>query len=105
MLFALLDEIEAELALLETQSVRTELRLNQVTAALYVGLHLLQRFTGDEDVDAAIAKLLRLVQIINLTRTMLITLNAASGGWGLVFAGIGALGSVFTIGDLMGSVM
>jgi hypothetical protein len=103
-LYELLQLIDGKLDEVSAKARRTDLNVSRAITALSTALLLVRRLSGDEDVDAAVTKLLRLIQTLNMLRTMMIAVNAASGPWGLLFAGIGAVGTIFTVGDMVGSL-
>ena len=73
--------------------------IRQVQAILFRTLSLLRRAGLPENVDDAIAKVQRLIAILNALRLTLIAVQAASGPYGWALAAVGAAGTIATAMD------
>jgi hypothetical protein len=104
-LYELLQLVDGKLDQLEAKAQRTSLSVSRAIVGVTTMLQIVQRLSGDEDLDAAIGKMIRLIQIANMLRTTMLVMTASAGPWGLLFAGISAIGTVFTAGDLIGSLV
>lgn len=90
---------------LEVNVEKAYTEIRRVQALLYRTLGLLQRMGGgDEDIMRVIAKLQRLIAIMNMVRLTAIAMHTAMGpvGWGL--AAVGLAGTVMTSMDFADSV-
>jgi len=68
---------------------------------LYRSISLLGRLGLPENIDAAIAKVQRLVMVIRLLHTAAIALEAASGPIGWALALVGVASALLSTGDLI----
>jgi len=104
-IYTIIQDIAAELEQVKRDSKTTEVTLSRVIVGMTTALQIIKRASGgNEDVENMINMMQKAIQIANLLRMQMILLNAASGPWGLVFAGIGAIGTIFTMGDMVGSL-
>jgi len=76
----------------------------RLQTVLYRGLGLMRRLGLPPEIDAAIAKIQRLIGILNTLRLTMIAVHAASGpiGWALALIGVATFALDF--GDFMTSV-
>lgn len=86
---------------LELNVEQTVSELRRVEGLLFRSLGLLRRLSGNEDINAAISKIQRLVLVIRLAHSAIIALQAASGplGWAWAITGMGA--AALTAGDVI----
>jgi hypothetical protein len=104
-IYELVQQINAELDTVQVKGQRTDVTLSRVVITATAVLSLIKRMSGgNEDVDAFINVLLRLIHTANLLRTAMIAVNAASGPVGWVFAGVGIVASIFSVTDMVGTL-
>jgi len=79
---------------LEQQTQRTSPKLSQAISLAYGLLSIFKRMGLPDDVEAGISRVMRLISVLNMLRTSMIALEAASGPIGWALAAIGAVGTV-----------
>ncbi len=86
---------------LELNVEKTTSSIRRLEGLLYRSMGLLKRFSGDENIDAAITKIQQLVLFIRLLHSAIIYLEAATGPIGWAFAAVGVVSAGFAVGDIM----
>lgn len=76
-----------------------EVSIEHVMVAVYGALGLLRRLTGNEQVEEAITKIMRLIATIRMLQTAILALEVSSGPVGVGLAAIGVLGTGLTMSE------
>jgi hypothetical protein len=87
---------------LEINTEEAMVELRKVQTAIFRVLGLLRKHFGDDDFDAIMNNLMKLLTLVNQIRLAVIALEIASGPVGWLLAGVGALTVVSTASDLWG---
>lgn len=73
--------------------------LSQSISALYGTMALMRRMGLPESQQEALRDLMRIISLLNMARTSILALQAASGPIGWAMAGIGLLGTALTASE------
>jgi len=68
------------------------------------GLMLLRRFSGNESIDVAVAKVQRFLGTLRMAQSTIMAFEAASGPLGWALAAVGLVATAVTASDFMLSV-
>lgn len=78
---------------LEINVQKTENQLRKLLTILNRSLALIQKFTGNDNLDAAISKMQQAIAVANALRLAMISANMASGPIGWALAAVGIIGA------------
>lgn len=92
-----LNTITSQINTLSEKSDKTTLSLREEVRTLNMATMMLQRSFGNENVDVVMNKLQSLIALAMRTRMALYALEAASGPWGWLYAGV-SIGAVAVMG-------
>jgi hypothetical protein len=103
-LYRLLQEINGVLDQTETKVKSANRSFNQILVAATAVVGTMRRMGLGEEADAMIDKLQHILRLLLLVRTSMMVTAAAAGPLGWVIAGAGALTTIYTVDDIIGSL-
>jgi hypothetical protein len=103
-LYRLLQEINSVLDQTAIKVQRTNSNFNKILVAATAVLGTMRRMGLGEEADAVIDKLQEILRLLLLVRTSMMVTAAAAGPLGWVIAGAGALNTIYTVDDIIGSL-
>jgi len=106
-LYELLLQIEGQLDTVEKRAEKTGFAVEKVSTVLQGTIRILRMMNLGEEYNQILMKLQRVILLLNMTRTAMLAVNAASmtGPAGWIVAGMGITTLALTAGDVVATVV